>query len=93
MRKEIAALSVIAAFLSSASPLQARLEPPDYKATNLSPAQKACLKPYYDVVYQDNTIYRSDGVTVRVLESPLGQVIFIKNLLEGRVYPCEATMK
>ncbi|HEU4839118.1 MAG TPA: hypothetical protein VFS88_06890 [Micavibrio sp.] len=92
MRKEIAAASVIAAFLSSATPLQASLEPPDYKETSLSPAQKACLQPYRDVHYGD-TVYRSDGVTVRLLESPLGQVFFVKNFFEGRVYPCQATMR
>ena len=92
MRKEIAAASVIAVFLSSASPLQANLQPPVYKDTTYSPTKDACRKPYMDVHYHDN-VYRSDGIWVRIMESPLGQIFFINRLIEGKVYPCEATMK
>jgi hypothetical protein len=92
MRKEIAAASVIAAFLSSASPLQANLPPPVYKDTTYSPTKDACRKPYTDVRYLDR-LYRSDGMWVKITENPLGEIFFINNFFVRKVYPCEATLK
>lgn len=92
MRKEIAAASVIAAFLSSASPLQANLQPPVYKDTTYSPTKQACQRPYTDVHYRDR-LYRSDGMWVKIMENPLGEIFFINNFFIRKVYPCEATMR
>lgn len=88
MKKEIAAASVITAFLASASPSMASLPPPGYKDKTYSPAREACLKPFETIYYRGKN-YLSDGVAVAVTDGTPGSLVFISNLVKD-AYSCEA---